>query len=112
MKQILFLVLALSLVFTTNSVSAQQSEGKAKEIELAGEVLSINTAKSQIVIRLIENGKTKNMLFDVTENSVLTDSDQNELGLEEIEQGHKVTVRYSKSRMKTKQRLTSLQVTS
>lgn len=109
MKQILLFTLVSLVAFAPVAIS-DQSASKTKEIEISGEVVSVNTASNEILIRVIEKGKAKNILFAVTEESVLSDSDQNTLELEEIEQGSQVTVRYSKSRLKLKKRLNSLQV--
>jgi lipopolysaccharide export system protein LptA len=108
MKQLLLFALVV-LAFASIAFS-DQSASKAKEIEITGEVVSVNMVSNEILIRVIEKGKAKNILFAVADDSVLSDSDQNTLELEEIEQGSRVTVRYSKSRMKAKQRLSSLQV--
>lgn len=109
MRQILLFAL-VTLAFTSVAISDQSAAGKAKEIEISGEVVSVNTATNEILIRVTDKGKAKNILFTVTEDSVLSDSDQNTLELEEIEHGSRVAVRYTKSRMKAKQRLNSLQV--
>jgi hypothetical protein len=108
MKQLL--LFALVTVAFSSMAFSEQSASKTKEIEISGEVVTVNMATNEILIRVIEKGKAKNILFAVTEDSMLSDSDQNTLELEEIERGSQVTVRYSKSRMSAKKRLNSLQV--